>query len=60
MVIEQITVDLDAVVGSLFRELFPREQEVARWIGLELTNKRIAREIGATELTAKAHLSNIC
>ncbi len=60
IIVEQITIDRDAVVGSLCRELFPREHEVARWIVLELTNKRIAPEMRVTELTAKAHLSNIC
>ena len=37
--VEPITVDRDAVVGSLCRKLFPNEHEVARWIGLELTNR---------------------
>lgn len=59
-VVGQIIVDRDAVVGSSYPELFPRKHEVARWIGLELTNKRIARKMGVTELTVKAHLSDIC
>ncbi|MGB0253911.1 MAG: LuxR C-terminal-related transcriptional regulator [Litorivicinaceae bacterium] len=58
-VVEEITVDRDAIVGSLCGELSPREHEVARWIGRGLTNKRIAREMGVTERTVKAHLSNI-
>ena len=41
-VVGQIIVDRDAVVGSSCPELFPRKHEVARWIGLELTNKQNA------------------
>lgn len=58
-VVEEITVDRDAMVGSLCQELSPREHEVALWIGRGLSNKRIAREMGVTERTVKAHLSNI-
>lgn len=58
-VVEEITVDRDAIVGSLCKDLSPREHEVALWIGRGLSNKRIAREMGVTERTVKAHLSNI-
>ncbi len=59
-VVNESTVDRDAIVGSLCLELFLREHEVARWIGRGLTNKRIAREMGVTELTVEAHLNNFC
>jgi DNA-binding NarL/FixJ family response regulator len=58
-VVEEITVNRDAIVGSLCQDLSPREHEVALWIGRGLSNKRIAREMGVTERTVKAHLSNI-
>lgn len=53
-----IIVDRDAVVNSLCRELSTRENEVTGWIVFGITNKRIAREMGVTERTDKAHLSN--
>ena len=58
-VVKEITVDRDAVVDSLCPESSTRENGLARWIGRGITNKRIAREMGVTEPTDKAHLSNI-
>jgi DNA-binding NarL/FixJ family response regulator len=58
-VVEEITIDREDVVGSVCQGLSPRENEVALWIGRGLSNKRIARELGVTERTVKAHLSNI-
>ena len=37
----------------------PREREVARLIGLGLTNKEIARRLGISERTVGAHIQNL-
>ena len=58
-VVEEITVDRDAVVNSLCREFSTSENWLARWVGRSITNKRIAREMGVTEPTDKAPISNI-
>ncbi|HAB68841.1 MAG TPA: hypothetical protein DCE59_05745, partial [Gammaproteobacteria bacterium] len=58
-IVEEMTVDRDAIAESLCQLLSPREHEVALWISRGLSNKRIAREMGVTERTIKAHLSHI-
>jgi len=40
-------------------DLSPRERDVLRLVGKGLPNKRIARELGITEKTVKAHLTSI-
>lgn len=44
---------------SLPSALTPREFEVMRLVGLGYSNKRIAREMGISEGTAKVHLNNV-
>jgi DNA-binding NarL/FixJ family response regulator len=39
--------------------LTPREYEIATLVGAALSNKEIARRLGVTEGTVKAHLHNI-
>ena len=42
-----------------YEALTPREQEVLELIGRGLSNKRIARELGAAEKTVKNHVSRV-
>lgn len=44
---------------TLITYLTPREQEVLRWIITGMLNKQIAKCLGATERTIKAHRSQI-
>ena len=41
------------------RELSPREEEVLRLLATGLANKQIARRLGITERTVKAHLTSV-
>jgi len=45
--------------GTAASPLSPREQEVLRLVGEGLANKQIARRLGITERTVKAHLTNV-
>jgi len=58
-IVEEMTVDRDAIAESLCQLLSPSEHEVALWISRGLSNKRIARKMGVTERTIKAHPSHI-
>jgi len=44
---------------SLVASLTPREQEVMRWLITGMLNKQVARYLGATERTIKAHRSQV-
>jgi FixJ family two-component response regulator len=44
---------------ALISSLTPREQEVMRWLITGMLNKQVARYLGATERTIKAHRSQI-
>lgn len=48
-----------ALVGEPLLQLTPREKEVASLAALGLSNKEIAKELGISERTVKAHLSAI-
>jgi DNA-binding NarL/FixJ family response regulator len=41
------------------QELSPREEEVLRLVAAGLANKQIARRLGISERTVKAHLTNV-
>lgn len=41
------------------QQLSPREQEVLRLVAAGLANKQIARKLGITDRTVKAHLTNV-
>jgi len=52
-------VSTQAVSGEKFRTLTVREIEVARAVARGDSNKEIARHLGITERTVKAHLSTL-
>jgi DNA-binding NarL/FixJ family response regulator len=45
--------------SSTEANLTPREKEIMAWIAKGLTNKEIAKELGISDKTIKAHLSHI-
>lgn len=49
----------DAVQSDVLRELTDRERDVALWVAEGRSNKVVARELGITERTVKAHLGAI-
>jgi FixJ family two-component response regulator len=49
----------NAMVGSLFESLTPREQEVMRLVTTGLMNKQVAAEMGVSEITVKVHRGNV-
>jgi FixJ family two-component response regulator len=49
----------NAIVGSLFDSLTPREQEVMRLVTTGLMNKQVAAEMGVSEITVKVHRGNV-
>ena len=54
----RVLVDAAARAGS-GRALSPREEEVLRLLATGLANKQIARRLGITERTVKAHLTSV-
>ena len=46
-------------VGPAVRPLSAREEEVLRLVAPGLPNKQIARRLGISERTVKAHLTNV-
>ena len=55
----QVTVGAAPSVNSALRTLTAREQEVAKAVASGSNNKEIARALGITERTIKAHASAI-
>jgi DNA-binding NarL/FixJ family response regulator len=51
--------DNEPVPARLACTLTPREYEIATLVGAALSNKEIARRLGLTEGTVKAHLHSI-
>jgi FixJ family two-component response regulator len=49
----------NAIVGSQFDSLTPREQEVMRLVTTGLMNKQVAAEMGVSEITVKVHRGNV-
>jgi RNA polymerase sigma factor (sigma-70 family) len=45
--------------GAWYKELTPREREVARLVARGLSNKQVARNLGLSDGTVKQHLHKI-
>ncbi len=59
-VVEGLLQRMEGLTPSALRQtLTEREQEVVKWVIQGMMNKEIAAQLGISEKTVKAHLSNI-